>query len=435
MAHDIAQTTFLKRPSPPSVEGADEVRRRVSDMLRDIEHGGIDAVRRWSSELDGWAPDDFIASDSAFDRAAAELDDDLKEHIAFALEQVRGFAQAQLDSLSDVRVEMGPGVVLGHRHIPVSAVGAYVPGGRYPMLASSFMTVGVAKVAGVDQVVACAPPQGDAGIHAAMLYAIRASGADATLCLGGVQALAAMAFGLIDGLDPVDMLVGAGNSYVAEAKRQLFGRVGIDLLAGPTEVLVIADRSADPRLVAADLLGQAEHGPSSPAGLIAIGEDVARAVAAQVDELLESWPTAGVAGEAWRSHGWIAVAADDDEAIAIADQAANEHLEVQVEESKLDLYLARLRNYGSLFLGEQATVAYGDKAVGTNHVLPTQRGARFTGGLWVGKFLKTCTYQQLTREGTLRVAPAVEAICRAENFAGHGLTATMRLDRARASGG
>ncbi len=427
---DLGSTTFLKPPNPPTLEATDEVRERVSAMLLDIERGGIDAVRRWSAELDDWAPDDFLATGADFDRAAAELGNDLKQHIAFALEQVRGFASAQLESLSDIEVEMGPGVVLGHRHIPVSAVGAYVPGGRYPMLASSFMTVGVAKVAGVDRVVGCAPPQGDAGIHPAMLYAIAESGADAVLCLGGVQALAAMAFGLVDGLEPVDMLVGAGNAHVAEAKRQLFGRVGIDLLAGPTEVLVIADGSADPRLVAADLLGQAEHGPGSPAGLIAIGEDVARAVAAQVDELLQSWPTADVAGVAWREHGWIAVAADDDEAIAISDQAANEHLEVQVEESKLDYYLDHLRNYGSLFLGEEATVAYGDKAVGTNHVLPTLRGARFTGGLWVGKFLKTVTYQRLTAEGTRRVAPAVEAICAAENFAGHGLTATMRRERA-----
>lgn len=430
MAQDIGQTNFLKAPNPPGLDATDEVRERVSHMLRDIERGGIDAVRRWSSQLDDWAPDDFVASDADFDRADAELDDELKEHIAFALEQVRGFARAQLDSLSEIEVEMGPGVVLGHKHIPVSAVGAYVPGGRYPMLASSFMTVGVAKVAGVDQVVGCAPPQGAAGVHPAMLYAIRASGSDAALCLGGVQALAAMAFGLVDGLDPVDMLVGAGNSYVAEAKRQLFGRVGIDLLAGPTEVLVIADHSADPRLVAADLLGQAEHGPGSPAGLIAIGEDVAHAVAEQVEQLLKTWPTAEVAGRAWADHGWIAIAADHDEAIAISDRAANEHLEVQVQEDKLDLYLDRLRNYGSLFLGEEATVAYGDKAVGTNHVLPTQRGARFTGGLWVGKFLKTCTYQRLTPEGTLRVAPAVEAISTAENFAGHALTATMRRERA-----
>jgi sulfopropanediol 3-dehydrogenase len=261
---------------------------------------------------------------------------------------------------------------------------------------------------------------------------MRTSGADAVICLGGVQALAAMAFGLIDGLAPVDMLVGAGNAYVAEAKRQLFGRVGIDLLAGPTEVLVIADETADPRLVAADLLGQAEHGPTSPAGVIAIGADVARAVARNVDELLETWPTADVAGQAWRDHGWIAVVEDDEEAIAVADEAANEHLEVHVAEDKLDYYLERLRNYGSLFLGDQATVAYGDKAVGTNHVLPTARAARYTGGLWVGKFLKTCTYQRLTPAGTALVAPAVEAIATAENFAGHALTATLRLERINA---
>jgi sulfopropanediol 3-dehydrogenase len=288
----------------------------------------------------------------------------------------------------------------------------------------------VAKVAGVEHVVACAPPQRDAGIHPAMLYAMRTSGADAVVCLGGVQALAAMAFGLIEGMPAVDMLVGAGNAYVAEAKRQLFGRVGIDLLAGPTEVLVIADETSDPHLVAADLLGQAEHGPTSPAGVIAIGEDVGRAVMAEVDTLLETWPTADVAGEAWRDRGWVAIAADDDEAIALADEAANEHLEVQVAKEKLPMYLERLRNYGSLFLGNEATVAYGDKAVGTNHVLPTLRGARYTGGLWVGKFLKTCRYQELTQEGTRRVAPAVEAICEAENFAGHGLTATMRLQAA-----
>ncbi len=424
-------TVYLKHPAPPTVDVTDEIRERVSDMLRDIDRGGIDAVRRWSRDLDGWEPKSFTLSQSDLDRAEAELDDGLLEHIDFALRQVRGFAQAQRDSLTDVEVAMGPGIVLGHRHIPVSAVGAYVPGGRYPMLASSFMTVGVAKVAGVNQVIGCAPPQGSAGIHPAMLHAMGASGADAVVCLGGVQALAAMAFGLIDGLEPVDMLVGAGNAYVAEAKRQLFGRVGIDLLAGPTEVLVIADASADPRFVAADMLGQAEHGPNSPAGLIAIGEDVAHAVSAQVDQLLETWPTADIAGAAWADHGWIAIAADDDEAIAISDEAANEHLEVHVAEDKLDMYLERLRNYGSLFLGEEATVAYGDKAVGTNHVLPTQRGARFTGGLWVGKFLKTCTYQRLTQTGTLTVAPAVEAICAAERFAGHGLTATMRLERAR----
>jgi sulfopropanediol 3-dehydrogenase len=425
-------TRYLKPPAPVTMEATDELRERVSGMLRDIELGGIDAVRRWSAQLDDWSPESFVVTDAEFERASGELDDPLKEHIAFAQSQVRGFARAQRESLTDLRVEMGPGVTLGHRHIPVGTVGAYVPGGRYPMLASSFMTVLVAKVAGVEQVVACAPPQRGGGVHPAMLYAMKTSGADVIVCLGGVQALAAMAFGLIDGVGPIDMLVGAGNAYVAEAKRQLYGRVGIDLLAGPTEILVIADGSADPRLVAADLLGQAEHGPTSPAGLIAIGEEVGRAVLREIDELLPTWPTADVAGVAWRERGWVAVAQDDDEAIRLADEAANEHLEVQVEEHKLGMYLDRLRNYGSLFLGERATVAYGDKAVGTNHVLPTLGGARYTGGLWVGKFLKTCTYQELTDEGTRRVAPAVEAICAAERFAGHGLTATMRLDRAAA---
>jgi sulfopropanediol 3-dehydrogenase len=401
----------------------------VSEILKDVERGGLDAVRRYSREFDNWSPADFVVSDAEFQQASAGLDDSIKGHIAFAQNQIRTFAVAQRGTLGELEVEVGEGVRLGHRLIPVNAVGAYVPGGRYPMLASSFMTVLVAKVAGVRQVVACAPPQRERGIHPTMLYAMRTSGADAVLCLGGVQALAAMAFGLIDGLEPVDMLVGAGNAFVAEAKRQLFGRVGIDLLAGPTEVLVIADACADPRLVATDLLGQAEHGPNSPAGCIAIGEDVGRAVAAEVEDLLESFPTAEVAGQAWANHGWIAIAADDEEAVLIADAAADEHLEVQVAEEKLDWYLQRLTNYGSLFLGEQATVAYGDKAVGTNHVLPTSRAARYTGGLWVGKFLKTCTYQRLSAEGTRLVAPAVAAISHEEHFEGHAMTAEVRLER------
>jgi sulfopropanediol 3-dehydrogenase len=425
-------TTYLKNPEREPPQASEELRRRVEEMLREIQDGGEEAVRRFSRELDGWSPDSFIVSEQEIAAAEAALDDELKRQIAFAQGQIRAFAEAQRGTLEELEIELGEGVVLGHKHIPVRSVGAYVPGGRYPMLASSFMTILVAKVAGVERVVGCAPPQKEGGIHPAMLYAMHTSGADAILSLGGVQGLAALAFGLVEGVEPVDMLVGAGNAYVAEAKRQLFGRVGIDLLAGPTEVLVIADPSADPRLAAADLLGQAEHGPTSAAGLIAIGEDVGRAVLAQVEDLLETWPTAAVASESWRDYGWIAIAADDEEAIALADEAANEHLEVHVEESKLDHYLERLHNYGSLFLGDQATVAYGDKAVGTNHVLPTARAARYTGGLWVGKFLKTCTYQRLTAAGTRGVAPAVEVISLAENFEGHALTATMRLERLEA---
>jgi sulfopropanediol 3-dehydrogenase len=430
--NSLATAQFLKAPAASSNGRDDSVRRRVEAMIEDIQAGGEDAIRRWSRELDGWDPERFVLDVEDFERAAHAVDEELRSHIAFAQAQVRGFAEAQRRSLTDIQIEPLPGVVLGHRHIPVGAVGAYVPGGRYPMLGSSFMTIVVAKAAGVRSVVAVAPPQREGGIHPAMLYAMWTSGADKVACLGGVQALAALAFGLIDDLPPVDMLVGAGNAYVAEAKRQLFGQVGIDLLAGPTEVLVIADRTADPEIVAADILGQAEHGPTSAAGVIAIGEDVGQAVAVQIDRLLESWPTATIAADAWRNYGWICIARDDDEAIALANEAANEHLEVQVDSVKLSDYLQRLQNYGSLFLGDEATVAYGDKGVGTNHVLPTSRAARYTGGLWVGKFLKTCTWQQLTAEGTRAVAPSIDAICTAEHMLGHGLTASMRLERALA---
>jgi sulfopropanediol 3-dehydrogenase len=290
------------------------------------------------------------------------------------------------------------------------------------------MTVVVPKVAGVERVVACAPPRRGLGIHPATLHAMASSGADEIVCLGGVQALVALAFGL-DELAPVDMIVGAGNAYVAEAKRQLFGRVGIDLLAGPTEILVLADDTADPELVAADLLGQAEHGPTSPAVLVTTSRELGLAVEGEVARLLEDWPTREVAGEAWRSRGEIVVAIDREEALEVANRYAYEHVEVHAAEDELDAYLRGLRNYGSVFLGAQATVVYGDKAVGTNHVLPTAGAARYTGGLWVGKFLKTLTHQRLTAEGTLRIAPAAAAISDAEQLAGHALTARMRLER------
>ena len=419
----------LKAPEASGTEAGERVRRDVSEMLLRIERGGEAVVREYSRTLDGWDPPSFAVGDAAIRAAGDALDDDLKAHIAFALEQVRGFARHQRDTLTDLRVETLPGVVLGHRHVPVAASGAYVPGGRYPMLASSFMTIAVPKVAGVPRVVACAPPQRGAGLHPAMLYAMAASGADQIVCLGGVQALAAMAFGL-GGIEPVDLIVGAGNAYVAEAKRQLFGRVGIDLLAGPTEVLIIADETADAELVAADLLGQAEHGPTSPAILVTTSRDFGLRVRAAVERLLPGWPTAEVAGAAWRAHGEIVAVAERDEAIAVADAYAPEHLEVQVAPDELAAYAGGLRSYGSLFLGSEATVAYGDKAVGTNHVLPTGRAARYTGGLWVGKFLKTVTFQELSAEGTRRVAPAVAAISHAEGLAGHARTAEIRLERA-----
>jgi sulfopropanediol 3-dehydrogenase len=419
---------YLKQAPAYSPQVTDDVRRTVFKMLTCIEREGEDAIRRYSRDLDGWDPPSFVVDDATVERAAEQVDDELRGHIAFAQEQVRGFAMAQRESLRDVELTPLPGVTLGHRHIPVRTVGSYVPGGRYPMLASSFMTIIVPKVAGVDRVIACAPPRRGEGIHPAMLYAMASSGADVILALGGVQALAAMAYG-IEGLPGADMLVGAGNAYVAEAKRQLFGKVGIDLLAGPTEIGIIADETADPRIVAADLLGQAEHGPSSPAVLVTTSRALGQSVLEEIESFLPSWPTGEVAGQAWRAHGSVAVADDLDAAIAFSDELAPEHLEVQVDEAELDYCLTRLRNYGSLFLGTQATVAYGDKAVGTNHVLPTMGAARYTGGLWVGKFLKTCTYQRVDEEGTRQVAPAVAAISTAEQFGGHALTATLRLDR------
>jgi sulfopropanediol 3-dehydrogenase len=417
----------LKAPAGGTVAGRERITRDVSEMLLRIERRGAAAVREYSRRLDGWDPPSFVVEQDQIAAASAQVGDELAEAIAFAQAQVRGFAERQRATLEDLEVETLPGVTLGHRHVPVGGVGAYVPGGRYPMLASAFMTVLVARCAGVERVTACAPPRAGSGIPAPMLHAIATSGADRVLCLGGVQALAAMAFGLC-GAEPADMLVGPGNAYVAEAKRQLFGRVGIDLLAGPTEVLVIADRAADPELVAADLLGQAEHGPSSPAILVTTSRALGEQVLETVARLLETWPTAEVAGAAWRDHGEAIVASGREEAAEIADARAPEHLEVHTADP--GWFRERLRNYGSLFEGEQATVAYGDKAVGTNHVLPTAGAARYTGGLWVGKFLKTVTYQRLTVEGTRRVAPSVAAIARAEGFAGHAITAELRLERA-----
>ncbi|HWF25807.1 MAG TPA: histidinol dehydrogenase, partial [Solirubrobacteraceae bacterium] len=420
---------YLKSPTAGAPAGPDPaVAARVAEILLAIERGGIAAVRAYSQELDGWDPPSFEVTAAEIAAASASLPDALKESIEFAQVQIRNFAELQRATLTDFEAETLPGVFLGQRQIPVRSVGAYCPSGRVPMLACAFMTVLVPKVAGVDRVVACSPPRA-AALHAPTLHAIATSGADRIFALGGVQALAAMAFGLLDeSFDPVDMIVGPGNAFVAEAKRQLFGRVGIDLLAGPSEVAVIADDSADPELVAADLLAQAEHGPSSPAVLITTSQALGRAVIDEVGRQLDDLDRlAAGAGDtprrAWIDRGVVMVAADREHAAALSDEVATEHLEVHTREDAW--YLERLRNYGSIFLGARATVAFSDKAIGTNHTLPTGRAARYTGGLSVAKFLKTLTYQRIdSDEGVRAVAPHVAEISRADLMPAHEATAT-----------
>jgi sulfopropanediol 3-dehydrogenase len=416
---------YLKRPKSLPDQLAVNVRATVSEILQAIEHEGIAAVRRYSERLDGWNPPSFRVSSEEIARATESIGDQLRDHINFSIAQVGDFARRQRASLSEFEAETLPGVWLGQKHIPIDAVGAYSPGGRYPLIASSIMTVAVPKVAGVPRVVAAAPPGPGGGIHPPQLYAMAAAGADEILCLGGAQALAAMAYGF-EGFAPVDFIVGAGNPYVTEAKRQLFGVVGIDLLAGPSEVLIIADDSANPELVAIDLLGQAEHGPNSPCWLITTSREFGVAVLEEIDRWLGGWPTAEVAGQAWADCGAVVVCADDDEMLRVAEDFAAEHVEVHTREP--DWYLEHLKNFGSLFLTPHTTVAYGDKAIGTNHVLPTVKASRYTGGLWVGKFLKTVTYQRATEAGSRTVAPAVTAICEAEGMTGHALTARYRMD-------
>ncbi len=414
------------RPRPQAV--TDQIRTIVSEILRAVEHEGEAAVRRYSERFDKWSPSSFRVSRQEIGAAEAGTDDPLKEHIRFAQEQVRNFASLQRESLKDFERETLPGVVLGQKSIPVRSVGAYTPGGAYPLIASAIMTIVTPKTAGVSRVVASAPPRQGRGMHPPQLFAMASSGADEIFCIGGVQALAALAFGIED-MTAVDMLVGAGNAYVAEAKRQLFGQTGIDLLAGPTEILIIADDAADPEVVAADLLGQAEHGATSPAALVTTSRKLAEATAREVDRWLETWPTADIAGQAWRDYGSITLCDSDEDMVREADAFAPEHLEVQTRDP--EWFLERLTNYGTLFLGRHATVVYSDKSIGTNHVLPTAGAARYTGGLWVGKFLKTVTYQRVTAEGSHRLVPAAEAISEAEHMQGHAITARLRLDPRR----
>jgi sulfopropanediol 3-dehydrogenase len=430
----MGEPLYLKTPVAGVPSGPDPaVAERVSEMLLAIDRGGLDAVRAYSRELDDWDPPSFEVNAEQIARADESLPESLKQSIEFAQAQIRNFAQLQRATLTDFEAETLPGVFLGQRQVPVRSVGAYCPSGRVPMLACAFMTVLVPKVAGVETVVACSPPRAGA-LHPPTLHSIATSGADRIFALGGVQALAAMAFGLLDDrLGSVDMLVGPGNAFVAEAKRQLFGRVGIDLLAGPSEVAVIADDTADPELVTADLLAQAEHGPTSPAVLITTSEPLGRAVIDEVPRQLDALDRqADGAGDtprrAWTDHGTVVVAANPEQAAALSDEVAPEHLEVQTSDDAW--YLERLRNYGSIFLGSRATVAFSDKAIGTNHTLPTGGAARYTGGLSVAKFLKTLTYQRIdSDQGVLAVAPHVAEISRADLMPAHEATATKRLVR------
>ena len=419
---------YLKRGKSVQARADDDskVRATVERIIGEIESRGDAAVRDFSRQFDQWDPADFRLSAADIEKARKSLSAREIEDITFAQKQVRNFAQIQRDSMKDVEVETFPGVILGHKHIPVNAVGCYIPGGKYPLLASAHMSVLTAKVAGVKRVVATAPPYRGAP-HPAIVTAMSMAGADEILVLGGVQAVVAMAVGT-QTVAPVDMLVGPGNMYVAEAKRQLYGRVGIDLFAGPTETLVIADDSADGEMCAVDLLGQAEHGPTSPAVLLTTSEQLARDTMAEIERQLTILPTAPIAAESWATYGEVIVCDTQDEMLQKADELAFEHVQVMTRDP--DFFLKNMTNFGALFLGPRTNVSFGDKVIGTNHTLPTNRNARYTGGLWVGKFLKTCTYQKVvTDEASALMGEYCSRLCHMENFAGHGEQANLRVRR------
>lgn len=419
---------YLKKASKTSATGEDETRKIVSDMLAEIEAGGEDVARAYGNKLDGW-DGDIVVDAAAIEAATAQVPGQLKDDLKFAYDRVRTFAEKQRDSMDEFETELSPGLWAGQKLIPMQAAGCYVPGGRYAHVASAIMSITTAKVAGVENVIACsAPSQARGGIHPAILYTMQLAGADHILALGGVQGIAAMAFGLYTGC-PANILVGPGNRFVAEAKRMLFGRVGIDLFAGPTEILIISDKSADAEMVAVDLVGQAEHGPDSPAWLVttdrAHGEDVASRMQGLIDKLPDVQREAATA--AWRDYGEIVYCDTDEEAATVSDEYAPEHLEIQTE--NLDWYVERLKNYGSLFVGEETTVAFGDKCSGTNHILPTKGAGHYTGGLSVHKFIKVVTTQRMTQEANRDVAAVTARISRLEGMEAHARTGDIRLDK------
>ena len=420
--------TYLKQGlGQEEVDEADaKVRAQVETILDEIRRCGDEAVRELSKKFDSWNPDSFRVSETEIEMAMSKVAKRDLDDIRFAQEQVRNFAQHQKDALRDIEVETMPGVVLGHKNIPVNSVGCYVPGGKYPMVASAHMSVVTAKVAGVPRIVASAPPQGGAP-HPAIVAAMHMGGANEILVLGGIQAVAAMALGT-ESIPGVDMLVGPGNMFVAEAKRQLFGRVGIDLFAGPTETLIIADETVDGELCAIDLLGQAEHGPTSPAVLLTTSEALAKDTMAEVDRQLDSLPTAEIARQSWADYGAVILCQDEEEMVREADRLAFEHVQVMTRDP--EYFLDNMTNYGALFLGPRTNVSYGDKVIGTNHTLPTKRAGRYTGGLWVGKFIKTHTYQRvMTDEASALVGEYCSRLCMLEGFAGHAEQANIRVRR------
>lgn len=421
-------TTILKEPTPADQTARaarEQIENTVAEIITAVRERGAIAVREYSASLDNWEPDSFRVAPERVEELVAEVPEQVIDDIRFSQARVREFAEAQRQSVSDFEIETLPGIRLGQRNIPVGSVGSYVPGGRYPMVASATMSNLTATVAGVERVVSVTPPlHGE--LPATTIAAMHLAGADEIYVLGGVQAVAALALGTEE-IGAVDMIVGPGNAYVAEAKRQLFGEIGIDLLAGPTEILVVADDSADPETVAADLLGQAEHGPNTPAVLVSTSAELGRDVLAEIDRQLEGLSTAGVAEVAWHEHGEVRVVETLEQAVAEADALAYEHVEIHTREPRF--FLERMRNYGALFLGENTTVAYGDKTIGTNHILPTAGAARYTGGLWVGKFLKTVTYQECTPEASVAIGEVCARQCRVENFEAHARSCDVRVRR------
>ncbi len=402
----------------------EKVSKIVRETIEQIENGGDEAVRKISEKFDNWSPESFRLSNKQIEEICATIPEQTVKDIQFAQDNIRKFAKIQRTSMKDIEEETMPGVILGHKNIPVNSVGCYIPGGRYPMVASAHMSVLTAKVAGVKRVIACTPPI-NGEIPAATVYAMHQAGADEIYILGGIQAMAGMAIGT-DTIDSVDMIVGPGNAFVAEAKRQLFGRVGIDLLAGPTETLIVADETSEPEMIATDILGQGEHGPTSPGALITTSRTIAEETVKEIECQLETLPTADVARVSWADYGQIILVEDEEEAVKEADRLAFEHVQILTKDP--DYFLENMTNYGCLFLGPETNVAYGDKVIGTNHTLPTKGAAHYTGGLWVGKFLKTVTYQKITsKEQSARIGEYAARLCQLENFAGHAEQALLRV--------